>query len=192
MDAVEKIITVLRLPTESYLVIVPSWANRGGTVVALSAQDIILGVNSERGPIDPQRWHPDYRLVPAEFLAQDESEPVVIRKMAETSVMRTRQLAEHYLRAGMLRDRSEEVVARVIEKIALPATYGSHGAVIDYTEARTLSLSATYLPPDNNLWERIGLLYGAYDYDIKQKQLAKIFEGAVNSLSRPPISSPRP
>ena len=55
VDATEKIISLLRHSLNDYRVIVPSWAKSAGTVIALSADRILLGVNSELGPIDPSR-----------------------------------------------------------------------------------------------------------------------------------------
>ncbi len=61
----------------------------------------------------------------------------------------------------------------------------SHGAVIDYGEAVSLGLSATYLPPDDEIWKRIWLLYCMYDYDTKADNIGRIIEGERFSIARP-------
>jgi len=40
--------------TESFNVIVPNFANSAATMLAIGADKIIMGTNSELGPIDPQ------------------------------------------------------------------------------------------------------------------------------------------
>jgi hypothetical protein len=63
--------------------------------------------------------------------------------------------------------------------------YKSHGAVIDYEEAKAIGLDVEYLDPGGEVWPRIWLLYCMYDYDSKAKNLGKIFEGAYYSIGRP-------
>ena len=115
VDAVEKIVTVLRNRTNDYRAIVPSWAKSGGTVIALSSSKILLGINSELGPIDPQMRIPDLGQVPAEFIGEDESQPEIVRKIARTSVKRARVLAEKYLRDGMLKKEKVADIKKVVK-----------------------------------------------------------------------------
>jgi ClpP class serine protease len=188
VDAVEKMVTVLRKRAQSYRVIVPSWAKSGGTVLAISSEKILLGVNSELGPIDPQMGLPEFGPVPAEFIADDEEQPNLLRKIARTNVDRARSLAEKYLSDGMLHGTSTEDIENVVSKISSATSYGSHGAVIDYSEALSLGLSVEWLEPDSSLWKRIWLLYCLYDYDIKRMNVGKIFEGAMYSIARQPVT----
>lgn len=187
VDAVEKIVTVLRQRTDSYRVIVPSCAKSGGTVIALSASKIVLGINSELGPIDPQLSLPDFGLVPAEFIRDDDTQPKLLRKIAETSVKRANMLAEKYLKDGMLKTKTKAEIKSVVKKISSAISYGSHGAVIDYSEAESIGLSVEWMDPSSTLWRRIWLLYCMYDYDIAQNRLGKIFEGALYSIMRQPL-----
>ena len=112
VDAIEKIVTVLQNRTDDYRIIVPSLAKSGGTVIALSSSKILLGINSELGPIDPQMVMPDFGPVPAEFIAEDDSQPQLLRKIAETNVKRAQALAEKYLREGMLKGKGEKEVKK--------------------------------------------------------------------------------
>ena len=187
VDAVEKIVTVLRNRTTDYRAIVPSWAKSGGTVIALSSSSILLGINSELGPIDPQMGTSEYGPVPAEFISNDESQPDILRKMAKTSIKRAQALAEKYLRDGMLKKEKVADIKRVVKKISSAQSYGSHGAVIDHMEAQSLGLSVEYLEPSSSLWRKIWLLYCLYDYDVRQNNLGKVFEGALYSMMRKPL-----
>jgi len=184
VDAVEKFVSVLKNRLSSYRVIVPSWAKSGGTVIAISSKEILLGVNSELGPIDPQMFLPDIGVVPCELVAKDKTKDPIIRGLADTTVKRMRRLAKKILQKGMLSSKTSAQIDRVITQIGSPSTYGSHGAVIGFGEAQDLGLNVSWMKPEENLWKRVWLLYTLYDYDTKTKGLGKIVEGAVNSIAR--------
>ena len=185
VDAVEKFVAVLRQRVSSYRVIVPSWAKSGGTVIAMSSSEILLGVNSELGPIDPQMYLPDLGPVPCEFVSRDEGQERVIRDIADAAVTRMRDLAKRILRGGMLSNLDEEALSGVIAKVSSSTAYRSHGAVIDFSEAKQLGLSTSWMPPEGDLWKKVWLLYCLYDFDTKTRNLGRIIEGAVNSIARP-------
>ena len=186
VDAIEKFVTVLRQLKMRYRVIVPSLAKSGGTVIAMSAEKILLGVNSELGPIDPQFVMPDLGPVPCQYIAADETQPPTIRALAKSAVVRMRQLAERILSEGMLNGKSQDELRAVIEKVSSSDTYNSHGAVIDFSEAKALGLAAEWMPSEGDLWRSIWLLYCCYDHDVKLRGIGKIVEGAANSIARPP------
>lgn len=184
VDAVEKFVTVLRQRKKQYRVIVPSLAKSGGTVIAMSAERILLGVNSELGPIDPQFVMPNLGPVPCQFIADDQTQPPVLRALAKSAVDRMRQLAEKILSEGMLKGKSAAELNDVINKVSSSDTYNSHGAVIDFSEAQSLGLAVEWMNPEEELWRRVWLLYCCYDHDIKLRSIGKIVEGATNSIAR--------
>lgn len=184
VDACEKVVSVLQTKFKSYRVIVPSWAKSAGTVIALSSSNIVFGINSELGPIDPQ-WNINGNIVPCELVATDPAFPQHMRTMAHLATTRMSQMASDILARGMMHGKNPDEIAAVIQKISASTGYMSHGAVIDYEEACELGLSATYLHPDDEIWRRIWLLYCMYDYDMKIRGLGKIFEGNKFSISRP-------
>lgn len=186
VDAVEKIITVLRQRTDSFRVIVPSWAKSGGTIISIASDEIVLGVNSELGPIDPQLTI-NGGSAPAEFFAQDNTQQPIVRMIAQRAVERSITMAKKILSEGMLKGQDVAVIDETVSKLSSATAYGSHGAVIDYSEAKELGLSAIWLEPDDELWRRIWLLYCLYDYDVGAKNIGKIFEGAVYSIARKPL-----
>jgi membrane-bound ClpP family serine protease len=185
VDAVEKIITLLKCRLESYRVIVPSWAKSGGTAIAISSNEILLGVNSELGPIDPQMGVPEFGFVPCQFVANDDSQSPLTRQIARNSVERMQELAKKILHDGMLSDKDEQVVNTTVDKLSSSDSYKSHGAVIDYSEAKSLGLNVSWLAPESKEWKLIWLLYSCYDYDTKIKGMGKIIEGEKFSISRP-------
>jgi membrane-bound ClpP family serine protease len=186
VDAVEKFVTVLSQRLTSYRVIVPSLAKSGGTIIAMSSDRILLGVNSELGPIDPQFVLQGLGPVPCQYIADDETQQPVLRQMARSAVLRMAQLAEKILCKGMLKGKDIDTVRTAISKISSSDTYNSHGAVIDFTEAKELGLAVEWMPPNEDLWKRVWLLHCCYDHDLKARGLGKLIEGATNSIARPP------
>jgi membrane-bound ClpP family serine protease len=184
VDATEKIISILRQRLSSYRVIVPSWAKSAGTIIAMSANKIVLGVNSELGPIDPQ-FQTTEGMIPGELLAGNDKLPYHVRELARLTVERNRILATDLLTKGMMKGRSQQEVSDLIAKVSSANGYKSHGAVIDHSESKAIGLDVEYLGPDDEVWRRIWLLYCMYDFDIKAKNLGKIFEGAAYSIARP-------
>lgn len=184
VDATEKIISVLRKSLASYRVIVPSWAKSAGTVIALSSSKIILGVNSELGPIDPQ-FNANGFQVSAEILANDPNLAPHLQAHFKNAYERMRKMAETLLVNGMMKGRPSNDAQETLNKISSASGYLSHGAVIDYDEATSLGLSVDYLPPEDDLWQRVWLLYCLYDHDTKVRGLAKVIEGSKYSISRP-------
>ena len=64
-------------------------------------------------------------------------------------MVRAEEMAKRFLSEGMLNNRTLEDINEVIRKISSPTGYGSHGAVIDKTEAESLGLSVEWLEPDS-------------------------------------------
>lgn len=179
VDACEKLISVLRHRTSDYRVVIPSWAKSAGTIISLSASEIVMGVNSELGPIDPQ-----FAGIPGQFIADDPNRPYFEQMIAKTAIERTKKLAQQVLQRGMLCEAEPETVEELVRKLGSADSYGSHGAVIDHSEAKNLGLNVKYLPPDDDLWKRIWLLYCMYDHDCRVRRHSKVFEGRRFSITR--------
>ncbi|MGB3495882.1 MAG: hypothetical protein WBA57_24345 [Elainellaceae cyanobacterium] len=180
VDACEKIISVLRLRGGEYRVVIPSWAKSAGTIIALSASSIVMGVNSELGPIDPQ-----FNGIPAEFIRDDPDEKYPYKQIAESAISRTKKLANQVLTKGMLRDGDPTQVENLVNQLSSAQRYASHGAVINAEDAKSLGLNITYLASDSELWKKLWLLYCMYDFDCQRQNFAKIFEGPRVSIARP-------
>lgn len=183
IDAAEKIIGILRRRFTHWRVFVPSWAKSAGTVVALASNEIVLGLNSELGPIDPHFFVNGIQS-PCELISQDPTQQYVLKEMARLAVERTRALAKITLETGMMHGKESAKIEDTIAKISSANGYMSHGAVIDYSEAINLGLHAKFLEPADDLWQKIWLLYCMYDYDTKAKNIGRIFEGSKYSIAR--------
>lgn len=180
IDACEKVISVLKLRGGAYRVVIPSWAKSAGTIIALSASTIVMGVNSELGPIDPQ-----FNGIPAEFIRDDPDEKYPYKQIAESAISRTQKLASQVLSRGMLHGADQSQIDDLVNQLSSAQRYASHGAVINAEEAQNLGLDITYLSPQDPLWQKLWLLYCMYDFDCQRQGYAKLFEGSRVSIARP-------
>lgn len=185
-DATEKICSLLRQSAPDLRVIVPRRAKSNGTVIALCGYEIVMGQQSELGPIDPSIGG-----VPAEFVvnAPAGSFSPIDLQFAESARKQTRKLATALLETGMMKHNTPEEIEDTIEKLATKNIYHSHGSSIDADEAKLLKLSVQKLQPDEDLWKQIWLLRTMYHYDCGSHGYSKMFEGSSIS-SAVPIQKP--
>ena len=199
VSAVEKYVTVLQQHMrDGYRVIVPNLAKSGGTIISLAAEKILLGVNSELGPIDPQMFVPiDLQSGPfpyyvaCEIASRDEELSASIKETAKNAVKGANALAVKYLSQNRLKGKKEEEVEKikeeirkVVKKISSPSSFVSHGSVIDFSEAKKLGLPVEWIDSESDLWKRIWLLYCMYDFDVELREIDTIQEGARYSIIR--------
>jgi ATP-dependent protease ClpP protease subunit len=172
-DATEKFCSVLKNAGIDLRVIVPRRAKSNGTVIAFCGNEILMGRESELGPIDPS-----VQGVPADFVIkanQQLNNPLLVLA-AITAVEQTRKLAKQLLQEGMLNSKSELEIDEILNKLATRDTYHSHGSIIDWREAKSLGLTINNLDSDSELWRKIWLLRTMYSYDCHQMRYSKIFE----------------
>ena len=178
-DATEKICSLLRNRTSDLRVFVPRKAKSNGTVIAMAGKVIVMGMESELGPIDPSMMN-----IPVEFIlnAPPGAVNVFDYQMAQTGRKQTQKLAVSLLSTGMLKDTDLSLINALVDKIATRDVYHSHGSVIDAKEAVALGLKVENLTSDNQIWIKIGLLRAMYQHDCTQAKTLKIFEGNRISL----------
>jgi Serine dehydrogenase proteinase len=175
-DATEKVVSLLRHWVGDLRVIVPSRAKSNGTVIALASNSIVMGANSELGPIDPNIAIQPGQFVPAHFIVNLTPVDPLIYQIADQAIKQTQKLAKTVLKERMLSEADETVLESIVGQISTRNVYYSHGSVIDYREAISLGLKVSFLEPQNELWQRLWLLRSMYEYDCRQNQLSKIFE----------------
>lgn len=177
-DATEGLVRLVRNLVPDLRVIVPNSAKSNGTLLSLAANEIVMGPPSELGPIEPSLGD-----IPASVLMQPEmaQQNFPLHKLGEFAYEHSKQIAINLLSSGMMASRSIDEVKEVVEKLASRDTYKSHGSVINHHEAAALGLSIRYLPEDDEIWQRIWLLYCMYDYDAHRADLLKIYEGRALS-----------
>lgn len=189
-DATEKLVGLLRSCAPDLRVLVPSRAKSNGTLLALAAGEIVMGLTSELGPIDPLLNVGPHRPVPAHLLTHPEVETLA-RRAAEDAIAQTKGLAKTLLSTGMLAGEEDATVTSIVDKLAGRDHFHSHGSVIDADEAQKLLLKVMKLPPDDDLWRSLWLLRCMYAHDLRQNGLIKAFEGRVisNTLRASPAIS---
>ncbi len=172
-DPTEKICALLQQAATDLRVVVPRRAKSNGTVIALCGSTILMGIESELGPIDPS-----YNGVPVEFILNappGSFNPIEVQ-LAITTRGQTEKLAKELLSRGMMSQHGSPAIDETIGKMATRGHYHSHGSVIDMREATLLNLNVTQHDMNNELWKKFWLLRTMYQYDCLQNGYAKMFE----------------
>lgn len=190
-DSTEKICAQLRISAPDLRVIVPRRAKSNGTVIALCGSEILMGMESELGPIDPF-----VQGIPADFVLKDpQAFNAVMVQLAVTAQQQTCKLAKSLLASGMMKGSNQADLDDTINKLATRDHYHSHGSVIDMNEASQLRLTINKQSQQDTLWQKIWLLRTMYQYDCLKNGYAKLFEGKTVSsaiASLPPQSPANP
>jgi hypothetical protein len=171
-DATEKLCSLLRQMAPDLRVIVPRRAKSNGTVLTMCGQTVVLGAESELGPIDP-----NIGAVPAHFVinAPPNTFNAIDLQLAQTARQQTTKLARDLLSTGMMQGRPPAEIDETVSKLASRDVYHSHGSVIDYKEAQALGFNVTFLG-DSELWKKFWLLRAMYQHDCPIAGYAKLFE----------------
>jgi len=209
IDKAEKIVYLCRARTDHLRVIVPESAKSAATLIALAADQIIMGYTSELGPIDPQIeiTLPDgshilrsaqsfldgiegivdkvkdrgMEILPIYFPLLLQIDPALL-DYCEKAINRAKKFAEKWLTQFMFKEDPSRV-SRVVDKLMDVQEYLSHGKVIDADEAqRQIGLNVEILSPSDELWQMIWQLYCLIDIDMKQKSYHALFESEKVSI----------
>jgi ATP-dependent protease ClpP protease subunit len=206
VDQAERIVLMCRKRVRdgTFRVVVPDSAKSAGTLIAIAADEIVMGEPSELGPIDPQitvttaTGEPMTRpaqsildglqeivdsaedqLSPAYFPLLDKLDPALI-DFCKKALSRSEQFAERFLSAHMLAD-DKEKAAEVARELNAIEKHLSHGAVIDADRATSMGLKIRTLEPDDDLWQALWRLYVDQRVSLPNVQ-SRLFEGRKTSL----------
>jgi hypothetical protein len=139
-----------------------------------------MGVESELGPIDPSLGG-----VPVQFMLNAPPgtvNPIAVQA-AQAGRAQTIKLAKTLLSTGMLKGRSDEEIAALVDKIATRDHYHSHGSTIDAKEVAALGLNVDERSPSDEWWKKVWLLRSMYQYDCGTARYSKLFETAKVSTA---------
>ena len=206
--AAERIINVCRSysGTNDYWAIVPGKAKSAATLVCFGASEIIMGVNSELGPVDPQvavseggeaKWFSAYNVVESynnlfgravaengrlePYLQQlanyDEREIAELRRQLELS----EDIAVRALSESMLKGKPEDEIKKSIELFLTPKGTKVHGRPIYRGDAKDCGLRIQEVKPQDRLWELIYELYIRTN-EYVSKNVAKCIESKSHSF----------
>lgn len=207
IDQAERIVLLCRkrVKDAEFRVIVPDSAKSAGTLIAIAADEIVMGDPSELGPIDPQIFirtasgedmaRPaqsfldglkqireetgDGDLSPAYFPLLDKLDPALI-DFCEKAIKRSKKFAQEFLSQYMLKDDPEKA-EEIAEDLANVEKYLSHSATIDADRAAELGLNVAILGTDDELWQAYWRLYVQMRVALPGPG-AKLFEGRRASL----------
>jgi hypothetical protein len=189
-------------------VVVAERAKSAGTLIALAADEIVMGSTSELGPIDPQvevtaadgsqvsrpvhcfldgleqikqSAKEEGTLNPAYQPLLAQLDPALLG-FCEKAIQRSQDFARKWLLAHMLRGQPE-LADRIAWRLARDKEYiSSHGRVIGWQDARELGLQVLYLTPDDELWKLLWQLFLAYLIARQNDGLTKAFESTRVSV----------
>jgi hypothetical protein len=183
-DATESIVRLVQNTNSDFRALVANGAKSNGTLLCLAAKTILMGPNSELGPIEPMVGG-----VPCSTLIQPEvaKQNFVLHKAGEHALRQSTNLARQLLTTGMMAGQAAKV-EDAVKHLTSRDTFPSHGSVIDHTAAAGLGLTVTALDGNGDLWKRIWLLYTMYDYDCRKSRFLKVLEGRAISTA---IAAPK-
>ena len=207
VDQAERIVLMCRkrVGSGAFRVVVPDSAKSAGTLIAIAADEIIMGEPSELGPIDPQitvitasgepMTRPaqsildglqaiiddsaDGQVSPAYFPLLDKLDPALI-DFCEKALERSKKFARTFLAEYMLRDDPDKA-EEVATELADVSKHLSHGAVIDAERAHAMGLNICQLAPTHDLWKAYWRLYVELRVSLPNNQ-SRLFEGRKTSL----------
>lgn len=199
MDIPYKIVNLIREFCDYFSVIIPFVAKSAATMIAIGADEIVMGPTSELGPIDPLVKHPIYddMWVPVQsikmcidFLEEkitksddpklmasllypiaDKLDPWIIGDY-EKLIKASYQYAEILLEKNMFKNNKDK--ARLVTR-TMTEKYFSHGYCINRHEAKD-ELGLNAVQAEEELWEIIWALYLAYDDYMQNKDCSYIME----------------
>lgn len=199
VDIPYKIVNLIREFCDYFSVIIPFVAKSAATMIAIGADEIVMGPTSELGPIDPLVKHPIFEemWVPVqsirmciEFMEEkitksddpklmasllypiaDKLDPWIIGDY-EKLIKASYQYAETLLEKNMFKNNKEK--AKFVTK-TMTEKYFSHGYCINRHEAKE-ELGLNVVQVDGDLWEVIWALYLAYDDYMQNKEFSYIME----------------
>lgn len=204
-NAAETLVAYLRSKFESIEVVVPTLAMSAGTMMALASDRIIMGRQSQLGPIDTQ-FAMGGRFVSARGIVEQfrRAQEEILKAPANAHVWApiTQSLGPALLQdAQHALDYSEEMVSRWLatwmfsgDPNALArgkavaghfndaTTHKSHGRRIDFAEARDQGLNVSRLEDPQTLQEAVLTLYHVATLMFEQTSITKMILGSNDKI----------
>ena len=210
IDAAEKLMFIVRsrVGVGRLRVIVPDFAKSAGTLMAIGADEILMGNTSELGPIDPQMTVTDAQgnsiTQPVQSYLQahktlserlkrdpdDIAAQILLGKLDPATIVlfeavrnRARTFAENQLR--LARNSAYTLVA---SKLIDGEKWPTHEYPINWEDATAIGINVTHLEPDDVRWDEYWRLYCLQRLAVKDGE--KLFESEYASAISPSPDSP--
>lgn len=175
--AAESLVSYLRaLFGPDLRAIVPQLAMSAGTMLACACKEIVMGLHSSLGPVDPQLGGlpahgivEEFKLAAKEVNEDPAKIPVwqpIIGKYHPTligecqkAIKWSRDLVHEWLKTGMFVNANtpgpDERADKVLKELGDPALTLSHSRHIDYQRAHDIGLNVTALEADDDLQDAV-------------------------------------
>ena len=201
-DAAEAIVDYLRSKFDHIRVFVPISAMSAATMIALSADEIVLGRHSHLGPIDlqvPVSTPNGFVYVPAQAILSEFEEadaefrvrghntawhPIIAQlrpgliNSCRVSQARAKELVARWLETYMFKglDDANKRAARVADAVADFNKFGSHGRPINLEQAENMGLNVRRLEDDDDLQDLVLSVFHAAVLTFSGTSAMKIIE----------------
>jgi hypothetical protein len=204
-NAAETIVAYLRSKFTDIEVIVPTYAMSAGTMISLAANRLVMGRQSQLGPIDPQ-FLLGPRAISARAIVDQFEEakkeilqnpttahvwfpilqsigPALLQEARNALEYGERMVAswlEQYMFAG--KNDAETLARKAASHFNDAATHKSHGRRIDRDEARTYGIVVEDLEDVQELQEQVLTLYHLMTIAIEKGPASKILHSDNDSM----------
>jgi ATP-dependent protease ClpP protease subunit len=208
--ATESIIDYLRTMFDGDIrAIIPQISMSGGTMIALSCRQIMMGKQSNLGPIDPQLAGVACQAVLDEFeLAKKEIKQnphsailwqTIISKYHPTLLIACQQSIEWATKiakealAKNMHSKDTSKIGKILEVFANHSMQKSHARHISVSECKEAGLSIVEMEIDNDLQDLILTTHHAFMHSFANSPAIKIVENQlgtayVETMSVPPTN----
>jgi hypothetical protein len=196
-NAAETIVAYLRSKFDDIEVIVPTLAMSAGTMIALATRRIVMGKQSQLGPIDPQMPYggrtvsaravvEQFNQAHADILSNNDAAhvwaPVLAAlgpsrlQEAQNALGYSEQMVANWLATGMLdgTQQAQQDGARIAEHFNDAQTHKSHGRRIDRDEARRQGVVIEDLEGSQDLQEAVLTAYHLMTLAFEQGASTKV------------------
>ncbi len=219
LAATESIVDYLRkMFSTDVRAIIPQLAMSAGTMMACSCKSIIMGKQSNLGPIDPQFGNIPAHGVIEEFQKAVEEckkdpsriplwQPIIARYNptllgeCQKSITWSQTIVEEWLRTGMFKDdaKKEEKIASIIRELGDHALTKSHARHISSDKCKEIGLVIVEMEADQMLQDAILSVHHACIHTLTSTPAFKIIENQngqafiriVQYVSAPNIQMPQ-
>lgn len=206
-EAAESIVAVLRSQFKHVRVLVPLMAKSAATMIALAANEILMPISAELGPIDPQFLLSDgrggQRMTPAQaiidevqraqravinqqpdapvWLMQVQGQPPSLYQQALNAVSLSKQLVarwlEQYMFAGE-QDAASKAQA-IVDFLGDHNRFLSHARRVDIKALADLGAKVFQITDvDRELWQRLEEVWYAVEHTFRGAAVLKMWENS--------------
>lgn len=200
LDAAEKIAMMCRAYCKEFFVLVPESAKSAATMIALTADKILMGYLSSLGPIDPQirvvspkggfhyipaysyissfralineiiRGTPPKAIIPSLQLIDPALIDVCFKAIESSKQFAIKWLSKYMLKGNVVKAK------KIAEDLSNLDRWLSHGKNIDRDTAANLGLTIEKIPKESKLWKQIWELFCRQEIKMNATNIVKHYE----------------